>query len=181
MKKYLCDFLTTLYAHFQNQIERATCFTGSTWNLLWKLTTLMTTLILLCSIKLLTYKYLMQTYLFLSRSATFRRHFGITKEEQGLYTTLQGLAYLGIWCWLMLDVLFSLQDEGCNDRNSCKKWTCTIIARSVSFPGSLFVFLHIWSSKMSCMWASSYLEVVIRWRGVAVHIHFSIDFSHQIV
>ena len=59
-----------------------------------KLTTLMTNMTLLCSIKLLTYKYLMQTYLLLSRPATFRRHFGITKEKQGLYTTLQGLAYL---------------------------------------------------------------------------------------
>ena len=155
MKKYLCNFLTSLYAHFQNQTEPATCFTGSSWNLLWKLTTLMTNLVLLYSIKLLTYKYLMQTYLFLSRPATFRRHFRVTKEEQGLYTTLQGLAYLGIWCWLMLDVLFSLQDEVCNDRNSCKKWTCLIISRSLSFPDSLFIFLHIWSSKMSCMWAHS--------------------------
>ena len=93
-EKISLQFLTSLYAHFQNQIEPATYFTGSSWNLLWKLTTLMTNMTLLCSIKLLTYKYLMQTYLLLSRPATFRRHFGITKEKQGLYTTLQGLAYL---------------------------------------------------------------------------------------
>ena len=58
-----------------------------------KTTTLMANMVLPCSIKLLTYKYLMQTYLFLSRPATFRRHFGVTKEEQGLYTTLQGLTF----------------------------------------------------------------------------------------
>ena len=85
-KFYLCTFL-------KSNFKPVTYFTRSSWNLLWKLTTLTTSMILLCSIKLLTYKCLMQIYLFLSKLATFRRHFGITKEEQGLYTTLQGLAF----------------------------------------------------------------------------------------
>ena len=86
-------------------------FTGSSWDLLSKLTTLMTNILLLLNI-IISYKYVMETYnLFLSKPTAFGRDFGIMKEEQKLVVLFcRGYRNWGIWCWNMLGILFWSQD-----------------------------------------------------------------------
>ena len=86
-------------------------FTGSSWDLLSKLTTLMTNILLLLNI-IISCKYVMETYnLFLSKPTTFGRDFGITKEEQKLVVLFcRDYHNWGIWCWNMLGILFWWQD-----------------------------------------------------------------------
>ena len=88
-----------------------TIFTGSSWDLLSKLTTLMTNILLLLNI-IISYKYVMETYnLSLSEPAAFGRDFGIMKEEQKLVVLFcRGYHNWGIWCWNMLGILFWSQD-----------------------------------------------------------------------
>ena len=80
-------------------------FTGSSLDLLSKLTTLMTNVLLLLNI-IISYKYVMETYnLFLSKPTAFGRDFGITKEEQKLVVLFcRDYHNWGMWCWLKMFV-----------------------------------------------------------------------------
>ena len=102
---------TSLYAHFHNQTSSPQNFYRSYWDLLSKLTTLMTNILLLLNI-IISYKYVMETYnLFLSKPTAFGRDFGIMKEEQKLVVLFcRDYHNWGIWCWNMLGILFWSQD-----------------------------------------------------------------------
>ena len=105
---FFCFFVFNFsYEHFIIKLLAHKIFTRRSWDLLSKLTTKMTNILLLLNI-IISYKYVMETYnLFLSKLAAFGRDFGITKEEQKLVVLFcRDYHNWGIRCWNMLEILF---------------------------------------------------------------------------